>query len=138
MENLTLCEVCVCEQVCDRLRAVGPTCECEHFYHKPTKHRTAMTNKEAEEVLMNLDKYIEFDEDYGVLERAPLVDATLLAIKALRKQPICAKWRKTRMDEPDGTYYFLFKCSRCDGFSARQRNFCSQCGSEMEFLEDEE
>ena len=32
MENLTLCEVCVCAPVCGRLNAMGPICECESFY----------------------------------------------------------------------------------------------------------
>ena len=43
-----------------------------------------MTPEEAEHILANLTDYIEPDEDYGLLMRAPLVDATLLAIKALR------------------------------------------------------
>ena len=43
-----------------------------------------MTNEEAIHILMNLDKYVEHIEDIGIGVRAPLMDATLLAIKALR------------------------------------------------------
>ena len=43
-----------------------------------------MTPKEAEHILINITDYIVSDEDYGLLMRAPLVDATVLAIKALR------------------------------------------------------
>lgn len=32
MENLSLCEGCVCAPVCDKLRAVGPVSECDTFY----------------------------------------------------------------------------------------------------------
>ena len=47
-----------------------------------TKKR--MTPEEAEHILINITDYIVPDEDYGLLMKAPLVDATLLAIKALR------------------------------------------------------
>ena len=43
-----------------------------------------MTPEEAEHILANITDYIVPDEDYGFLMRAPLVDATILAIKALR------------------------------------------------------
>ena len=43
-----------------------------------------MTNEEAIHILMNLDKYVEHIEDVGIGVKAPLVDATLLAIRALR------------------------------------------------------
>ena len=32
MENLTLCEVCVCAPVCSRLMATGGVVSCEHFH----------------------------------------------------------------------------------------------------------
>lgn len=47
-----------------------------------TKKR--MTPEEAEHILINITDYIVPDEDYGLLMKAPLIDATLLAIKALR------------------------------------------------------
>lgn len=43
-----------------------------------------MTSEEAEHILANITDYIVPDEDYGLLMRAPLIDATILAIKALR------------------------------------------------------
>ena len=43
-----------------------------------------MTPEEAEHILINITDYIVPDEDYGLLMKAPLIDATLLAIKALR------------------------------------------------------
>ena len=49
-----------------------------------------MTNEEAIHILMNLDKYIEYiDGHIGI--RAPLMDASLLAIKALKNEPIHCK-----------------------------------------------
>ena len=32
MENLSLCEVCVCAPVCSRLMATGGVVSCEHFH----------------------------------------------------------------------------------------------------------
>ena len=43
-----------------------------------------MTNEEAIHILMNLDQYVEHIEDIGIGVRAPLVDAAVLAIRALR------------------------------------------------------
>lgn len=42
-----------------------------------------MTPKGAEHILANITAYIVPDEDYGFLMRGPLVDAIMLAIKAL-------------------------------------------------------
>lgn len=44
-----------------------------------------MTNEEAIKVLMRLGYYVEDIEDVGICLKAPLVDASLLAIKALKK-----------------------------------------------------
>lgn len=92
MENLTLCEVCVCASVCDKRRAMGPVSECDSFYSVPEKERKRMTPKEAERVLMHVGDYVVFDDEYGYLIKAPLMDATLLAIRALRGE----------MEEQDG------------------------------------
>ena len=43
-----------------------------------------MTKEEAIHILMNLDKYVEHIEDIGIGVRAPLMDAAVLAIRALR------------------------------------------------------
>ena len=48
------------------------------------REKKRMTPEEAEHILLNITDYIVPDEDYGFLMRAPLVDATILAIKALR------------------------------------------------------
>ena len=48
------------------------------------REKKRMTPEEAEHILLNITDYIVADEDYGFLMRAPLVDATILAIKALR------------------------------------------------------
>lgn len=47
--------------------------------------RKRMTRKEAEHILMHLPDYIEWDEDYGLLTKGPLIDATLVAIKSMRE-----------------------------------------------------
>ena len=48
------------------------------------REKKRMTPEEAERILLNITDYIVPDEDYGFLMRAPLVDATILAIRALR------------------------------------------------------
>ena len=51
---------------------------------------------------MHLDKYVEHDEYFGIMVRSPLMDATLLAIKALKADAVevvrCkdCKWRNTK------------------------------------------
>ena len=86
MENLTLCEVCVCAPVCDKRRAMGDATLCSYFYSIPEKEHKRMTAKEAESVLMHIGDYVVFDEEYGCLIKASLMDATLLAIRALREE----------------------------------------------------
>lgn len=45
-----------------------------------------MTTQQAIHILMHVDQYIEYDEDFGNMVKAPLMDACLMAIKALKEQ----------------------------------------------------
>ena len=45
-----------------------------------------MTKEEAIHILMRLEQYIEHDEDFGNMVRSPLMDASVMAIKALKTQ----------------------------------------------------
>ena len=47
MENLTLCEVCVCAPVCSRLMATGGVVSCEHFYSTPVYTATYPLDREV-------------------------------------------------------------------------------------------
>ena len=63
-----------------------------------------MTNEEAIKVLMRLGYYVEDIEDAGICLEAPLVDASLLAIKALKKD---IALRNTVPYPLDGMIYFV-------------------------------
>jgi hypothetical protein len=63
---------------------MGDATDCSHFYPVPEKEHKRMTPEEAERVLMNIGDYVVFDDEYGCLIKAPLMDASLLAIRALR------------------------------------------------------
>jgi uncharacterized paraquat-inducible protein A len=90
-----------------------------------------MTAKEAEKILFNMADYVEFDEDYGVLFRAPLVDATVRAVKALREEVVHGRW----IDNIDENGYLCNawrKCSACGGLNWSKRpNYCPNCGAKM-------
>ncbi len=53
---------------------------CKHYWEKKRK----MTTKEAIHILMHMDRYVEYDEDFGMMVRAPLMDACNMAIRALK------------------------------------------------------
>ena len=86
-----------------------------------------MTAKEAEKILFNIADYVEFDEDYGVLFRAPLVDATVRAVKALREEVVHGRWTYT-----DGEYEIYMICSECGWDSDFRTNYCPNCGAKMD------
>ena len=90
-----------------------------------------MTAKEAEKILFNMADYVEFDEDYGVLFRAPLVDATVRAVKALREEVVHGRWV---MKETCGPHTGGYHCSVCDKMSRSlcPENYCPNCGAKMD------
>ena len=103
-----------------------------------------MTPKEAEHILLNITDYIVPDEDYGFLLKSSLVDATLLAIKALRAQsagrvlPIThAKW----IVEFDDKGWKKHSCSGCGYFRrtdihvSLNWDYCPHCGAKMDLEE---
>ena len=48
------------------------------------KHNVKMTKREAIHLLMHIETNVEYDEDFGIMIKAPLMDAIVLAIKALK------------------------------------------------------
>lgn len=48
-----------------------------------------------------------------------------------KRQP--AQWIRRKHDDGYGGFS-LWHCSRCDGPSANQRNYCAECGAEMELI----
>lgn len=127
MENLSLCEGCVCAEVCDKRRAIGDATLCSYFYPIPEKEHKRMTPEEAERVLMNIGDYVVFDEEYGCLIKAPLMDATLLAIRALREEAtVYAK----ALPAPEVVEINTTEmCGRCGCRVAQQDHFCPGCGA---------
>ena len=86
-----------------------------------------MTAKEAEKILFNMADYVEFDEDYGVLFRAPLVDATVRAVKALREEVVYGRWEEYQIPH-------IMCCSECDWATGVQDdfNYCPNCGAKRD------
>lgn len=52
------------------------------------ERRPRMTKEEAFHILMHMEKYIEWDEDYGAAILAPLMDATVVALRALKADAV--------------------------------------------------
>lgn len=101
--------------------------------------RKRMTPEEAEHVLMNIGNYVVFDEDYGCLIKASLMDASLISIKALRAQnaeetaPVVhGQWIELGSDDTDD---FRWKCSNCNEVRFEypgRDNYCPNCGAKMD------
>lgn len=126
MESLNLCENCVCAKVCDKRRALGEVTDCSHFYPIPIRERKRMTPEEAERVLMHIGDYVVFDDEYGCLMKSSLVDATLLAIRALRGES--AVYAKV-LPAPESVMINATEmCGKCSCRVARQDRFCPGCG----------
>lgn len=47
-----------------------------------------MTKEEAFHILMHMEKYIEWDKDFGAAILAPLMDATVMALRALKADAV--------------------------------------------------
>ena len=70
-----------------------------------------MTNEEAIKVLMRLGYYVEDIEDVGICLKAPLVDASILAIKALKNDIA----RRNTVSYPlEGMIYFVETSAESD------------------------
>ena len=86
-----------------------------------------MTNEEAINILMHLERYVAEEDGYFLIH-APLMDATLLAIKALRAQQ-CGSWENSK---------YGYECTICDRDSLYDNfnrpiksPFCPNCGARM-------
>ena len=89
--------------------------------------RKRMTPEEAEHVLMHIGDYVVFDEDYGCLIKASLMDATLLAIRALRGE--ATVYAKVLPAPEIVEINTTEMCGRCGCRVARQDHFCPGCGA---------
>ena len=79
-----------------------------------------MTTQQAIHILMHVDQYVEYDEDFGNMVKAPLMDACLMAIKALKKQdkntwiPVTKElpdlWRDVLIHRTGGNFSIEFRC----------------------------
>ena len=75
------------------------------------KRKAKMTKQEAIHILMHIDTNVEYDEDFGIMIKAPLMDAIVLAIKALEAEAVevvrckdCGGWCRNVgiKDSPNG------------------------------------
>ena len=128
MEILNLCEKCACAQVCSVLVATGGMSSCDNFCPIPTKERKPMTPEEAEHVLMHIGDHVVFDDEYGCLIKAPLMDASLLAIRALRGEVAV-----TTVSHLGGEVFIRATemCGKCGCRVAPQDHFCPGCGATL-------
>jgi hypothetical protein len=72
-----------------------------------------METEKAIYILMHLDAYVEYDECFGIMVGAPLMDAVLLAIKALKAE----KDRKNLFDAVE-----VVRCKDCKYWERRLVN----------------
>ena len=92
-----------------------------------------MTNEDAIHFLMNIGHYVEYIDGH-ICVRAPLMDASLLAIKALRSQHH-GKWLKnwcdTGMIGHEYAECSLCGCQMIDTNVFWDSKFCPRCGAQM-------
>jgi hypothetical protein len=120
---------------------MGNVTECSYFYSVPDKEHKRMTPKEAENVLMHIGDYVVFDEEYGCLIKSSLMDATLLAIRALREKPTVYAEAFRALREKPTVYAETFPapeavdihttevCGRCGCQVTHLDHFCPGCGA---------
>lgn len=102
------------------------------------KRKAKMTKQEAIHILMHIDTNVEYDEDFGIMVKAPLMDACVLGIKALKTEAVEVKHGEWIMviDENDCE---CIECPLCgeqfydgdnDTFD-KPYNYCPNCGADM-------
>jgi hypothetical protein len=106
---------------------MGSVAECSYFYSVPDKEHKRMTPKEAESVLMHIGDYVVFDEEYGCLIKSSLMDATLLAIRALREKPTV--YAETFPAPEAVDIHTTEVCGRCGCQVTHLDHFCPGCGA---------
>ncbi len=95
------------------------------------EHRAKMTKEEAIHILMRLGEYVVHDEDFGIMIKAPLMDACAMAIKAIKAPEVVhGRWDWKRIDERTEQLY----CSVCgsDSGACETYNYCPNCGALMD------
>lgn len=69
--------------------------------------KNRMTTNQAIHIIMHLDQYVEHDEDFGNMIKAPLMDACVMAIKALKAQDKIVHCEHCEYGDPDDEGWYL-------------------------------
>ena len=100
------------------------------------KRNAKMTKQEAIHILMHIDTNVEYDEDFGIMVKAPLMDACVLAIKAIKADAVEVKHGRW---EPRTDVVGFVRCSVCrdcniydDWADGKKWNYCPNCGAKMD------
>lgn len=110
-----------------KIPAEGKLIDAGKFYQEAYRTYCQEKEKVSNRNSKELSDFIRFGESVTSIigELAydmPPVDA---------KPVIHGKWITKQHDDGYGPYP-LFHCSECDGLSAKQRNYCSDCGAKMD------
>jgi hypothetical protein len=76
---------------------------------------------------MHIGDYVVFDEEYGCLIKSSLMDATLLAIRALREKPTV--YAETFPAPEAVDIHTTEVCGRCGCQVTHLDHFCPGCGA---------
>ena len=91
------------------------------------KRKAKMTKQEAIHILMHIETNVERDEDFGIMVKAPLMDACVLAIRALKADAV---------EVVHGRWSFIGEnccvCSVCHKHAIADYYFCPNCGAKMD------
>jgi hypothetical protein len=100
--------------------------------------REKMTKEQAVHILMHLDSYVEYDEDIGILVKSPLMDACVLAIRALKADAVEVVHGRLIPSFANVDCH----CSVCraefDNILSKaveRWNYCPNCGAKMDLKE---
>ena len=92
------------------------------------KRKAKMTKQEAIHILMHIETNVEHDEDFGIMVKAPLMDACVLAIRALKAdavEVVRCKDCKYRCNGKDCDHPLLLSWSWGAIRNVKDDDFCS-------------